>query len=173
LDNGQVYLMGSNGITKHNEIIQFEEIAGLTTDVIYNVQTGTWDSLPYSQERNSHHLAIPYSGTVTFEHFAKTMSGENYAAWLAEWNQQRAESASNQTQANLEWSMFDIYISQAMNENGYYSYEVVEKIRIDTNFNGVGVYKVKVKQGTSGNSYYTGYLSIYLNPNGSYWKSTF
>lgn len=159
LDNGLVYLINSRGTTKHNEIIQFSNLSGVTTDVIYNVQTGIWEPLPYSQNGNEHHLAIPYNGTVTFEDFVKTLSGENYEAWLAEWNQRQAEleKEREELEASVDWSMFDPYISQAMAEQGYSSYELIGRDRItQTLAYVVGIYKVKVGSSTK-------YLNIYIN----------
>lgn len=172
LDNGNVYLTNSEGITRHGETIVFEDIA-YTSDFIYNVQTMQWEPLPFTQVGNTHVLALPYNMNITYDDFVRTLSGEKYEQWKAEQAQTQQTEQQTQSESNLEWSMFDIYISQAMEEKGYYSYEVVEKVRIETNFNGVGVYKVKVRQGTVGNSYHTGYLNIYLAPNGGYWKSTY
>lgn len=168
LDNGQVYLTNSYGATRQNETIQFGDLVGVTTDVIYNVQTGTWEALPYTQSNNSHYLTLPYGG-IDFDHFIRSISGENYEAWIAEWNSEEAER-TNKTASNLDWSMFDIYIPQAMADKGFYSYEILNKERIEDNLNGVAVYKVKVPE--SG-SHSTKYLSIYINADGSYWKSSF
>lgn len=172
LDNGNVYLTNSEGITRHGGTIVFKDVA-YTTDFIYNVQTMQWEPLPFTQVGNTHVLALPYNMNITYDDFIRTLSGEKYEQWKAEQAQKQQTEQQTQNQSNLEWSMFDIYISQAMSENGYDSYEVMEKVRIEANFNGVGVYKVKVRQGTVGNSYHTGYLSIYLDSNGGYWKSTY
>lgn len=168
LDDGQVYLTNSYGATRQNETIRFGDLIGVTTDVIYNVQTGTWDALPYTQSNNSHHLTLTYGG-VEFDDFIKTISGENYEAWLAEWNRVEAER-TNKTVTNLDWSMFDAYVPQAMADRGFYSYEILNKERIENNLYGMAVYKVKVPE--SG-SYSTKYLMVYINADGSYWKSSF
>lgn len=171
IDNGQVYLASSSGETVQNEMIRFDQVAETTPDLMYNIQTGNYDPLPFTQKHNTHHLALP-SGGLSYDHFVKTLSGENYAKWLEEQNEQHTGQQNNSS-SNLDWSLFDIYIPQAMEDNGYYSYEVVEKVRIDNDFNGIGVYKVKVSQGTTGNSKYIGVLKIYLGANGNYWRSEF
>jgi len=168
LDNGQVYLTNSYGATRQNETIKFGDLVGVTTDVIYNVQTATWEALPYTQSNNSYYLTLP-SGGVDFDHFIRTISGENYETWIAEWNKAEAERA-DKTVSNLDWSMFDIYIPQAMADRGFYSYEILNKERIEDNLYGVAIYKVKVPEG---GSHSTKYLSVYINADGSYWKSSF
>lgn len=170
LDSGNVYLTNSEGNTRHGGTIRFEDVAS-TSDFIYNVQTMQWEPLPFTQVGNSNILVLPYNMNITYDDFVGILSGEKNKQWKAE--EAQKQQTEQETESILDWSAFDIYISQAMADNGYYSYEVIEKVRIDTYFNGIGVYKVKVRQGTVGNSHYTGYLSIYLGSNGEYWKSTY
>ena len=71
---------------------------------------------------------------------------------------------------NSDWSMFDDYVPQAMADRGFYTYEILNKERIENNLYGMAVYKVKVLE--SG-SHSTKYLMVYINADGSYWKSSF
>ena len=169
LDNGQMYLANSYGVTRQNEMIDLGDIVKTTGDVIYNVQIATWETMPFTLVGNSYSLMLPYGG-LNVDDFIRTASGANYEAWVAEWNRVEAEWAAKQTEANLDWSMFDLYVPQALSDRGIYSYEIIGRDRITNYMFGEGVYKVKLPNGNG--SYTTRYLTVYINSDGSYWKSS-
>lgn len=176
LDNGLVYCAKSYGTTACDESVAVRDAAE-HGDVIYNVQTNQFEALPYTLN-TTHYVSVDCNGAVTYDKFLYSISGQSFADWSAEMERQKAGQANEpqtQTDNALDWSAFDIYISQAMSDRGFNSYELLSRERIENPSNfigtyGVGIYKVKVWEG---GGYSTKYLRIYINADGSYWKSGF
>ena len=141
-------------------------------DVIFNTATNQYEALPCSLKNSDHYVDMTYTGKKTYEKFLTTISGQNYQEWYNA-NKSWIENGNSTQNNNASvWNMTDVYIGQAMAEKGYSSYEVLEKVKVESAVLGgySAVYKVKVPD--SG-SYYTGYLRITVTSNGAYVSSSF
>lgn len=131
MDNGYVYYLGWSGSTKFDVLYDFCELYNEQyPNQIYNVQTNTFETLPYSLIDNYHSLYIPYSGCVTIGDFLYKLSGQQYADWEAankDWIDSLGKG-STLTTAEEEslYSIAAMYIPQAMANSVYsgYYYEV-------------------------------------------------
>lgn len=141
-------------------------------DVIFNTSTNQYEALPYSLKNSNHYISLVFSDKITYAQFLATISGQEYEEWYnanKDWIENRTSVQNNNSSV---WNMTDTYIGQALAEKGYSSYEVLEKVKIESAILGgySAVYKVKVP---SSGSYYTGYLRITINSNGTYVNSSF